>query len=573
MPVWEVVDVRWFFLSVFSLLFPVLCRSQVVLNEVYYDHVGTDEGYEFIELVNSAGFPIALAGYVIEFHDGATAGWVTLWRANLADTIAAAGLFVIGGERVVPPPDAWAELGLQNGPDAVRLVAAGHTLDLLGYGLLSDAQYFEAAPAPDVESGMSLARLPDGADSDNNANDFAAAMPSPGRFNIARHDVALRLAGGTPARDARSDAGVEVLSFDALNLGIEPASAGTVTVEVADSTDLGVMPTIVGPVSVAIPSGDSARVDIGVDLSIGYHRLRAAAVYAADERPENDAVLILRRVGVSPLVVSEVMSDPRDGCPEYVELFNSGAVPYDLAGHWMHDAAHAPELIVSTTRIIPPGGFLALTGDSVGLRAWFRGLAAEAVVDVEGRWPTLNQTGAGGGADSVVVLDAAFLPVERVAYPPQPADTRGRSLERVDLYPGPGPHTWVLSSAAAGGSPGERSPNSSFAPPEGGRVTVFPNPFDPYRSEYLVVTIPRRDEAERVVAGVFDIAGRRVAELGTSTVFPATLVWDGRDGEGGTVLPGIYVLACEFFSVTNGSRRVERVVVGCGRRNKPRHVR
>ena len=364
MSVWEVVDVRWFFLSVFSLLFPVLCRSQVVLNEVYYDHVGTDEGYEFIELVNPAGVSIALEGYAIEFHDGASAGWVTIWRANLADTIAAAGLFVVGGERVVPPADARAELGLQNGPDAVRLVAAGHTLDLLGYGLLSDAQYFEAAPAPDVESGMSLARLPDGADSDNNANDFAAAAPSPGRFNIARHDVALRLAGGTPSRDARSDAGVEVFSFDVLNLGIEPVNAGAVTVEVADSNDLGVMPTIVAPASVAIPSGDSARVDIAVDLSIGYHRLRAAAVCAADERPENDTVLILRRVGLSPLVVSEVMSDPCEGCPEYVELFNSGAVPYDLAGHWMHDAAHAPELIVSTTRIIPPGGFLALTGDS-----------------------------------------------------------------------------------------------------------------------------------------------------------------------------------------------------------------
>ncbi len=565
---WEVVDVRWFLLSVFSLLFPVLCSSQVLLNEVYYDHAGTDEGYEFIELVNLADSPRSLEAYAIEFHDGASAGWVTIWRASPTDTAAAGGLFVLGGEYVVPPPDAHCELGLQNGPDAVRLVAGGHVVDLLGYGALGDAQYFEGAPAPDAESGTSLARHPDGADSDDNESDFSAAAPSPGRFNTSRHDVALRLAATTPCRDARPDAGVEVLSFSAVNLGIEPVGSGAVTVVVADSTDLGEMPALSVEVSGAIPAGDSARVEIAVDLSLGTHRLRASAIYGADDRPENDALVIWRRVGASPLVVSEVMSYPRSGCPEYVELFNGGAVPYDLLGHRIHDAAHAPELIVTTERIIPPGGFAVLTSDAEGLSAWFPKIEAGVVVEIEGRWPTLNQTG-GAVADSIVILDGALLPVERVAYPPQPADTGGRSLERVDLYPGPGPHTWVLASAAAGGSPGERSPNSSVAPPEGRCVSVSPNPFDPYRCEVLVVTVPPRDEPERVVVGVFDIAGRRIADLGTAAAFPSTLVWDGEDSEGGTVLPGIYVLACEFFSVTNGSRRVERVVVGCGRRNSP----
>jgi len=565
--------VRWFFLALFSLLFPVLCRSQVLLNEVYYDHFGTDEGYEFIELVNLTDAPLALEGYALEFHDGASVGWVTIWQASSLDTIARAGLFVVGGQRVVPLPDAFDELGLQNGPDAVRLVAGWRVVDLLGYGLLGDPQYFERAPAPDVESGMSLARRPDGADSDDNETDFAAAAPSPGRFNTARHDVALRLAGDTRARDARADAGVEVFSLYVVNLGLEPVDPGTVTAEITDSTDLGRVATTSAPVLHAIAVGESARVELGAELSIGRHWIRASAVCPGDERPENDTVWMLRRVGSSPLLVSEVMSYPFQGCPEYVELFNGGAAPYDLVGHWIHDAAHGPELIVSTSSVIPSGGFAVLTADAEGLLAWFPELAAAAVVEIEGRWPTLNQTGGSGEADSVVVLDAAFLPVERVAYPPQPTDAEGRSLERVDLFPGPGPHTWVLSSAARGGSPGERSRDSRLAPPEGRRVAVSPNPFDPYRSEYLVVTVPRRDEPERVVVGVFDIGGRRVAELGSATVFPTTLVWDGKDGGGEIVLPGIYVLACEFFSVTTGSRRVERVVVGCGRRNNAGAVR
>jgi len=97
-------------------------------------------------------------------------------------------------------------------------------------------------------------------------------------------------------------------------------------------------------------------------------------------------------------------------------------------------------------------------------------------------------------------------------------------------------------------------------------IAASPNPFDPYHSEYLVVTVSARGAGERIVLDVFDIEGKRIAVLGTTNVLPTTFVWDGKDSSGRTVLPGIYILSCEFVPVDQGSRHVEKVVVGCGRR-------
>ncbi len=560
---------RWFLLALFSLVLPDLSNSQIILNEVYYDPPGTDEGYEFVELISLADASLSLGGYVIEFHDGASEGWVRIWEGNYADTILRGGLFVVGGERVVPPADAIDDLGMQNGPDAVRLVRGAVEVDLVGYGSLDDPRYYEGNPAPDVVSGWSVARSFDGVDTGDNAADFERAEPSPGRFNVARRDVALRRAARTPGSEACERTCVEVFVFYVVDRGVEPIEAGAVTVELADSTEMGTPLVVSRDIPGTIVAGDSAAVEFEIELAEGYHRVYACAVYTGDERAENDTTRMFRRVGRSPVLVSEVMSHPKPGCPEYVELFNAGWTPYELTGHWIRDDSHEPQMIASTPRAIPPGGFIVLTPDSGGLMACFTSLRSDAVLEIEGQWPSLNQTGSGKEADSVIVLDPSFVPVDRVAYPPQPSATGGRSLERVDLFSGAGPHTWVLCGADAGGSPGERSPNSRSAPPEGERVTVSPNPFDPLRQEGLIAVIPRRKETERVVVAVFDLNGYRVVDLGSTAVLPSTFIWDGANAEGRTVPPGIYILACEFFSLTTGSRRVEKVVVGCGRKNDP----
>ena len=76
--------------------------------------------------------------------------------------------------------------GLQNGPDAVRVVeaATGRVLDALHYEeAIPDIGEGRPAPEDAGDSPASIGRCPDGFDSDDNGADFAAMAPSPGAPN------------------------------------------------------------------------------------------------------------------------------------------------------------------------------------------------------------------------------------------------------------------------------------------------------------------------------------------------------------------------------------------------------
>jgi len=386
--------VRWFFFVFLLLCIPSFASSRVLLNEVYYDHTGRDNGFEFIELINLTGEPVDLGEHALEFHDGSSSGWVTIWRGAVGLAIAPEELFVIGGEYVTPSPDFRVELGLQNGPDAVRLTRAGIVIDILGYGELEGFGYFETSPAPDAGSGFSLARYPDGADTDDNSADFAVLSPSPGHFNLPRHDLELSPAK-TKVLDVLESSFVEHVVFGVRNLGTLAAVPGLVTVRFSDSTEAGIAEEQSVVLSHAIESGESVFVEFDVALSAGYHWLAGKVVYARDERRANDAVMLIRRVGLSPVVISEVMCDPAGSCPEFVELFNNGGRPFDLGGARLRDTAHDLQLITSRPVEVPAFGCIVLTSDSEALLECFPGLNVYAVIELEGAWPSLNGTGSG----------------------------------------------------------------------------------------------------------------------------------------------------------------------------------
>ncbi len=567
-PVWEVVWMRCFlFLLVFVLLSDSPVYSQIVINEIYYDHPGRDDGYEFVELINVGVAPRTLAGCQFEFHDGNSDGWSVVWVGEESDTIDGRALFVIGGDRVSPRPDRVVTLGLQNGPDAVRMVVDGVEADRVGYGLLSDSHYFEQESAPDVPEGKSLGRYPDGHDTDHNAADLRALEPSSGRFNQPRRNIALTPGRDTPVRRA-VEAGVpDAVRVFVVNRGLEPVASGAVAVDVTDSTGLFTERIDSATIPHVINAGDSIELDFRTTLSSGYHHLTLFARYD-DDRPEDNRVALLRRVGSPPLLISEVMSLPSAGCAEYVEIFNTGATAYHFVGHWMRDRTHEPVRVGSPTRMIPPGGHAVITADETLLLGCFSSLDSAIVTEVEGAWPSLNHTGAGGEADSVILLDRFLLPVDRVAYPPQRSDTRGRSLERVDLYPGDRPHVWLLSTSAGGGSPGRRHEQAVSETPRDAAVTVRPNPFDPTAGQVALITVSEQREPSRAMVQVFDVTGRRVCEVGSSTSLPFVFLWDGRDAGGRLVAPGIYVVACELYGLGTGNRDVKKVVLGCGRQNQ-----
>jgi len=555
----------WCFLLLLCLCVPSTVFGQILLNEVYYDHPGRDDGHEFIELVNAGSTAVDLGGCAVEFHDGASSGWTVVWAAVEGRAIPPGRIFVLGEELVAPPVDTVLSLGLQNGPDAVRLVRDGAVLDMLGYGMLEDPAFFEGASATDVPSGSSLSRVPDGWDTDRNDIDFRATRPSPGRYNVPRRDIELAL-GETAVNGVVETGPAHEIRVRLLNRGEFPVGAGEVTTVVSDSSAAVVVEVDSSRTEITLLPGDSVDVHFVLALSPGYHWIAIRARYGPDERPANNSRCLLRRVGHVPILVSEVMSHPDGDSPEYIEVYNAGALPLDLSGFHVRDSAHEPTVVTELPAPIDPLGYLVLTPDGAGLIERFPALREEAVVQVEAGWPSLNHSGSGDVADSVVVLDRYELAVDAVAYPPQPSGSRGRSLERVDLFPSSSAHTWTLSSHPLGGTPGWPLSSALLERPEAGPVTLWPNPFAPADGEALFITVPERPGPVRVVVSVFDTNGRRLRDIGQTSSLPFVFVWDGKNEGGRVVTPGIYVLACEFRSLDSGARNVERVVVGCGRK-------
>ncbi len=167
-----------------------LVSAGVVINEADYDQPGADTG-EFIELFNS-GTATSLAGYALALINGSTgAPYRTLPLAPVM--LLNDAYYVVCGnpnEVVNCDQDASPDTNLiQNGaPDAIALLLGAQEVDSFIYegdiaGLGGGAGL--TAADNNRDANLSLARLPNGIDSDRNAVDFALACSTPGYGNIA----------------------------------------------------------------------------------------------------------------------------------------------------------------------------------------------------------------------------------------------------------------------------------------------------------------------------------------------------------------------------------------------------
>ena len=157
-------------------------NSKIVINEMYYDSPGEDHGC-FLELKGNPGS--SLNGFSIATFNN---------KGNLTNTIKLegsiprTGYFVVAQDSSVVSANQISEVAnLVNSGGAVQLVNGSSIADAVAYGNAGKAKG-EGKPAQDAK-GSSLARIPDGADSGNNAKDFKIAKPTPGTANDSSSSV------------------------------------------------------------------------------------------------------------------------------------------------------------------------------------------------------------------------------------------------------------------------------------------------------------------------------------------------------------------------------------------------
>ena len=157
----------------------------LVINELF---IRTDgDKREFIELYGTPGAPLGC--FTLSGTNGSNCE--TYQKTSLTGFMPSDGYLVVGASDAVPNYDLVdSDAALQVGPDALDLVY-NHTesgpivVDRVVYGgSLADCGVAEGSPAPDADKEFSLARVPNGNDSDDNGSDFQVCdTPTPGDAN------------------------------------------------------------------------------------------------------------------------------------------------------------------------------------------------------------------------------------------------------------------------------------------------------------------------------------------------------------------------------------------------------
>lgn len=571
-------------LLLFCLLWAGPVLGQLVINEFLPDPLGSDSGQEFVELYNAGSETIDLDQVLLQFANGIDgAVWQTRWQGDGGQSIPPLSYFLIVDRNWLGPVQGQAEvwLGLQNGPDAIRLVRQEQVLDMVGYGPLTDPDLMETS-AVALEPGLSLSRKPDGADSDNNSVDLVASEPTPGAPNFEAFAVSLLACIMEPAVLARVGASLQV-TLELYNSGLNPLAATEIQLQVGQVQGYARWDLC--------PSGQSRTHTWWITPEESGVLSITMALAATGDQPRISLVVGRLQVGLGALFLNEVLGVPGQGQGEWIEVVAAETSTVSLSAYRLRDEDGSWRTLPD--QILLPGQRLVLAQDPEALDIWqadnlAHGLTttcptsslSTGATSLPGGWPTLNNTPPPDRifADRVWLADTTGLVVDQVVLSQagimglDPLPTN-RSLERMDnCDPGPGSSNWSASTALSGSTPG--CPNSVEVKSETtlSSLQVSPRCLDPAKGVTSVhLRFVLAEPAWGWEARIFDLWGALARDLGGDGFGPGPrdLLWDGRDDSGQLLPPGGYVVFLRTSGQAGQVLRREKALVVIGNDGRP----
>jgi hypothetical protein len=156
-------------------------QQALIINEIFYDSTISSDGGTFTEILGPPA--MALDGYTlvgVNGNDGLD--YATLALTGMV--IPADGRLVISKDNTVANYDYISTtVDWQNGPDEVQIRQGTTVIDGICYGYAALLSCEGATNGPDVAAGNSISRCPDGRDTNDNFEDTAEAVPTPGTPN------------------------------------------------------------------------------------------------------------------------------------------------------------------------------------------------------------------------------------------------------------------------------------------------------------------------------------------------------------------------------------------------------
>ncbi len=273
------------------------------------------------------------------------------------------------------------------------------------------------------------------------------------------------------------------------------------------------------------------------------------------------------------LLINEIMYDPEEGAPEYIELYNPGQQFFDLQDLSV-DVVKEGALLTGLaglsehSRILCPGEYLVITRDVPHLMDAYD-------LELSGRWlelrdlPGLQNT---GGTIYLANRSGDIMDVANFGnhlHMDLLNDAKGVSLERISAdRPGTDPGNWHSAASIEGyATPGRKNSQSVNDPGEMELVSVEPAVFSPDNDGYqdlLAITVSPEVQGCVLRIWITDLAGNRVRSLANNHIGgpSVTYVWDGEGDDRQMVSGGIYVIHVWGYHPASGNRWSRKVAAG-----------
>ena len=425
-----------------TFFFPItigIPRNSIIINEFMYAPTG--DMPEWIEGFNRTDASIDIAGWKIS-DNGTARPVITVNPTNILPR----SFFIVTtdtNQLKITFPDArpifQASIPSLNNttPDAAVMYD--------DRGAVMDSLYYK--PAWGGSNGYSLQRYDEDGVSTDSAN-WRSAFPTPGRANaITRKNFdarvkSMRISPSLPV------AGTSVTVTAAIeNIGRQTLNSVSVSLYLDDNNDsTSSEDELIAREEIqTIDPLDSVLITAEcLPHRSGHNRIFTIISAAGDEDYSNNIGNISFTVGAPPrsILITEIMYNPPNDIPEWIELYNNTPSPVDVSGWKIADNGSTRTAIAQSGASIQPMSYFIVTTDSL-FHQWY----SVSVPVFIAPFSALNNT----SADAVVLSDPFNRMIDSVAYRPTWGGANGMTLQRYDLS---GSSTDSSNWRSAASSPG-----------------------------------------------------------------------------------------------------------------------
>ncbi|MDQ7816630.1 MAG: lamin tail domain-containing protein [Melioribacteraceae bacterium] len=153
------------------------------------------------------------------------------------------------------------------------------------------------------------------------------------------------------------------------------------------------------------------------------------ADFPLDEDTTNNRITLKVQPGFHPgsVVINEIMYNPVNGEPEWIELYNNSEYDIDLEGWSITDILTTPvKTKIQSKSIFFPGESLLVIAKDGTVNNFHRSIPSQLIINT---FANLNND-----ADGVVIKDVHDVTIDSVRYDKSWGGESGKSLERKSLY-------------------------------------------------------------------------------------------------------------------------------------------